>query len=213
MYDNKTLYLMAMGCDFSKSDAELLEHSDCENYRIRGYIVDKYGRDLFVEFTRGYKRRTTNKRTGTPLKKAIIEHDHKLCIDTQYDNADGSWRDCELERWVWEQDFTYCTGDILKAVNYMAGRKAYTAVVICDSLPRVHGNMAALAPEALKLEIYKLIGDKALEAAGIRERVALDCCITYRRHKEDNTVDIIWRRRSGEPAAVTWSMELERWVN
>ena len=80
MYDNKTLYLQAMGCDFWKDDQELLEHSDCQNYRIRGYIVDKYGRDLFVEFGAGCKYRTTNKRTGQPLKKAILEHKHKLCI-------------------------------------------------------------------------------------------------------------------------------------
>ena len=212
MYDNKTLYLMAMGCDFWKDDQEMLEYSDCQNYRIRGYIVDKYGRDLFVEFTRGYKRRTTNKRTGEPLKKAIIEHDHKLCVDTQYDNADGSWRDCKLERELWEQDLTYCTEDILKAANYMAGGDKYSRVIICDKLPQVYGNMAA-APEGLRQELQQLIGDKAQEAAGFRERTALDLCVTYRRNTTDNTIEVIYRKRSGEPGSVVWSIDRESWVN
>lgn len=212
MYDNKTLYLMAMGCDFWKDDLELLEHSDCQNYRIRGYIVDKYGRDLFVEFGAGCKYRTTNKRTGQPLKKAILEHKHKLCIDTQYDNADGSWRDSKLERELWEQELTYCTEDILKAVNYMAGRKAYTAVVICDRLPRVWGEQAA-ATEEIRAAVEKLGTEKMLEAAGFREKTAVENFVTYRTHEQDHTVELFYRRWNGEPISCTWSIDRECWVN
>lgn len=212
MNDNKTLYLQAMGCDFWKDDQELLENSDCGNYRIRGYIVDKYGRDLFVEFTNGYKRRTTNKRTGQPLKKAIVEHNHKLCIDTQYDNADGSWRDCKLERELWEQDLTYCTEDILKAVNYMAGGDIYKNVVICDELPKIWCNMAA-ATEEIRAAVEKLGTEKMLEAAGFREKTALENFVTYRTNKRDNTVELFYRRWNGTPISCTWSIDRECWVN
>ena len=112
----KTLFLEKRGCDFWNDD-EIMNISDVGNYRVCGQIVDKYGRNLFVEFGRCDKRRFTNKRTGAPLKKYVVEHHHKLHIDTQYDNFDGSFRDCEMDRMIYDADLEYTTSDILKAVN------------------------------------------------------------------------------------------------
>ena len=110
-----TLYLLEMGMH----DNNIL--TDIKNHRIR--VVENIdilykGKEynMFFEFTQGTHRRyrTTNKRTGAPLKKAVEEIILKdgLYIDTEYERTEtdergftwkSSWRNSALEREFYEE--------------------------------------------------------------------------------------------------------------
>ena len=210
---NKTLFLEKRGCDFSSRD-DLQNFSDCENYRICGYIVDKYGRNLFVEFSRGYKYRWNNKRTGAPLKHGPIrEHDHALSLNTQYDNFNGSWRDLELEKQVHTLDLNYTTTDILKAVDILAGPGEYTSIIICDRLPDLFNKTAWITTDGAA-RFYEIAGTTraTMEAcAGWREREALDKLAAYKVNKADNVIELYYNTGVGF-CSVNWSIDRAAWV-
>lgn len=198
-----TLYLEKRGSDFWNNDAEMLENSDCKNYRICGYIVDKYGRDLFIEFGAGTCWRRTNKRTGAPLKKMVAEHRHALRIDTEYSNRAGSWRDLDLEHEVHAAGLEYTTDGILEAVKILTGGKIkYNNVVICDYLPE---NTTA---EGLEAAAGASV-EKMKAAGGWRERYALDNMEAYSTNKKDQTITIYY---NGGAGSVLWSIARGQFV-
>lgn len=140
-----TLYLLEMGM----YDNDI--STDIKNHRIRVienidiiYKGEKY--NMFFEFTQGTHRhyRTTNKRTGAPLKKAVEEIILKdgLFIDTEYERTEtdksgftwtSSWRRADLEREFYEEHHAYTKRDILNVVNrYKVGEK-FTDICLIET--------------------------------------------------------------------------------
>lgn len=137
------LYLLEMGMN----DNNIL--TDIKNHRVRTvenidiiYNGEKY--NMFFEFTQctHWNYRTTNKRTGAPLKKAIKETlvVDGLHMDTQFErlvtNDNGytfemSYRKCDLEREVWDEHHKYTKKDILEIINRYAVKK-YDGVVLIE---------------------------------------------------------------------------------
>ena len=119
----KTLYLEKRGCDFWEDD-KIRSISDVGNYRVGSYdysIKGKDGNDYILElgqYTK-YNYRTTHKVTGKPLKKAIREvvMMYAICIDTQYENERGCWRNCGLEKELHAEPMLYTLENILAIVN------------------------------------------------------------------------------------------------
>ena len=123
------LYLEKRGCNFF-NDEPLKEISDVGNYRVGSYnysIAGKDGNNYIIEFTRCQKRRFTNKRTGKPLKKYIVEHDHKLYMSTQYENDSGCWGNVQLDEIIYKLELDYTLKDILAAVNLIS-KDEYTSI-------------------------------------------------------------------------------------
>ena len=135
MKNGKTLTLVKMGCDFFNGD-RINQLSDCENYRIetrKNLVKGKDGNEYFLIFGGYDKRRTryTNKRTGAQLKRPVDEVvlENALHIDTEFDDENGSWRNCKLESELCEMGLTFTKADILKAVNYISADN-YTEIEI-----------------------------------------------------------------------------------
>lgn len=134
----KTLYLEKRGCDFS-NDTINEGLSDVGNYRVGSYdysIKGKDGRTYTLEFGGCEKKnyRTTNKRTGKPLKKPVIEivQRNALHINTQYEASDGyTYRNPKLERDVYQSGLSYTKADILKVVNEISS-DVYTNIQFID---------------------------------------------------------------------------------
>jgi len=114
--------------------------------KLTAYVVNEQGRRYWVSFSswdRTYYR-TTNKRTGAPLKKAVVDHitRNALFVDTQidreetnglyYDWADskeyysytftGGGRDSITEKMARELDLTYTEENILLMLKHITGR-------------------------------------------------------------------------------------------
>lgn len=209
----KVLYLEKRGCDFYK-DAEMEQFSDCGNYRLCGWIVDRNGRDLFVEFTRGDARRYTNKRTGAELKKPVIDHRHKLYIWTQYDNFNGSFGDGKMEREINALPLEYNTTDILKAVAILAGNDSYKYIVICDELPKIFAEFASVTAEQLQ-HLEKIAGATVAElkaAGGWRERNALENLTAYNYNKRDKVITLYYDNFCAKACSVDWSVDRRCYV-
>lgn len=206
--NHKTLFLEKRGCDFSKYDTEMLENSDCENYRLCGRIVDKHGRNLFIELTRCDARRFHNIRTGKPLKNFVIEHSHKLYISTQYDNFDGSWRDLKLESKIYDLNLNYTQKDILKAVNILAGNKeAYNNIVIMDTMPDLWVHDARITSDDKKYlfeNIIQATPEEVDAVAGQRERNALKYLAGYKKTNGGETVELFYQNIWGDVYSVEW---------
>ena len=143
--EKNILYLLEMGMH----DDSIT--TDIKNHRIRVvenidiiYKGEKY--NMFFEFTQGTHRhyRTTNKRTGAPLKKAVEEIILKdgLFIDTQFERTEtdkngftweSSWRRVDLEREIFEEHHAYTKRDILDVVNrYKVGEK-FTDICLIET--------------------------------------------------------------------------------
>lgn len=141
----KVLYLRKMGMDDNNIT------TDVKNHRVRVienidiiYKGKKY--NMFFEFTQctHYNYRTTNKRTGAPLKKTIQELITKdgLGLDTQFERLEGTWPDgktpfyasyrkVDLEREVWNEHHEYTQKDILEIINRYAIEK-YDCIEFID---------------------------------------------------------------------------------
>ena len=80
-----------------------------------------------------HETRYTNKRTGAQLKHPVDEVvlENALHIDTEFDDENGSWRNCKLESELCEMGLTFTKADILKAVNYISADN-YTEIEIVD---------------------------------------------------------------------------------
>lgn len=143
--EKNVLYLMEMGMN----DNTIA--TDIKNHRVRVlknidivYKGKKY--NMFFEFSQAIHRRyrTTNKRTGKPLKKAVEEIILKdgLCVRTQFEKLEGtrkdgtpyysSWANLELESEFHNEHHEYTKKDILEIVNrYKVGEK-FTDVCLID---------------------------------------------------------------------------------
>ena len=173
----KVLFLERRGCIIRESKPENI---DLNNYRYVSRIVDTYGRDLFIEVTRGEKIRFTNSRTGAQLKKPVHVHGWKLHISAQYENMNGCFADLQIERDIWNNDYYFNSSDVLKAVNSIS-KDVYTSVIECDILPENLGFMPML-PKAEKTAFLEKIG----KAAADLPARALDTISAYR-FSDDNT--------------------------
>lgn len=153
---NKTLILVKMGCDFFANDCR---ESDIGNYRVEtrgGLVSGKDGRKYFLSFSHceRYETRTANKRTGKPLKNPVRElrNNNGLHVDTEYDDENGSWRNCKLESELWNMDLPYSKIGILQAVNHISADH-YSEVEIIDVS-----------------KIYKIGGFREREIIGAKEK-------------------------------------------
>ena len=135
-----TLYLRKMGMDDNSIMGDIKNHRVrvCENIDI---IYQGTAYNMFFEFMQWdrWTYRTTNKRTGKPLKKAVRElvNPNALCIDTQYEKSENgngyiwysSWRLSTLEKEVHAKIPEYNKADILKVVNTYSVQK-YNKIVL-----------------------------------------------------------------------------------
>lgn len=119
----KTLYLEKRGCNFW-SDDKINNISDVGNYRVTttgNKIKGKDGNNYFLEFTNWdrYTYRTTNKRTGKPLKHEVKEVLllNSLHVSTEFQNKNGTWGNLKLESKLHEKPMLYTIENILKVVN------------------------------------------------------------------------------------------------
>lgn len=133
----------------------LYEKKDLHCSRYYGTTAD--GKRLTIAFY-GNDRpvyRTVNKRTGRQLKKAVVDHVIKnaVHIDTQIDEAtpwhgrewlydhntkkydlriyDNSRRCVDLEKWVWNQQLTLNSENVLKIINHATGL-SYESIKLVD---------------------------------------------------------------------------------
>lgn len=155
--------------------------------KLAARMVNDQGRRYWVIFSTWMRTyyRTTNKRTGAPLKKAVVDHitRNALLIDTQIDREEtnglyydwqdskkyysytftGSRRDSTTEKMPRELDLTYTEENILLILKHITGRDY-------DGINIVHGEAvkpaewetiqarekAALQREMIGEEIEKL---------------------------------------------------------
>lgn len=119
------LLLERRGCEYFENETP----DTINNYRVctAERVPGKDGKEYFIEFTKWdkWRYRTTNKRTGAPLKKAVTEiiQRHALHIDTEYENGNGSWRNSRLEQALNNRGYDYSENDILAAVNSISAAK------------------------------------------------------------------------------------------
>lgn len=130
--------------------------TDIKNHRVRvlenidiEYKGIKY--NMFFEFLQGehWNYRTTNKRTGAPLKKGVREIVIKdgLFIDTQFEREEksasgytyqASYRKADLEREFYLEHHAFTRRDILEVVNrYKVGKKFDKVVLIEQEARRI----------------------------------------------------------------------------
>lgn len=133
-----TLFLEMRGCNFFEGD-EINNFSDVGNYRVGSYdysILGKDGISYILEFTNYDKRnyRRTNKRTGAPLKKEVVEivKKHALHIDTQYECTTGCYRNSRLEHNIHELLYSYTLNDILTVVNKISVKQYDRIILLWD---------------------------------------------------------------------------------
>lgn len=142
------LYLREMGMN----DPEI--STDIKNHRVRvieNIDIQYKGKpyNMFFEFTQGTHRRhrTTNKRTGKPLKHPVEEIILKdgLFIDTQYEKTEtdrtgrtweSSWRHSELEKEFWSEHHKYTKADILEVVNKYKTGEPFTDICLIETTAR-----------------------------------------------------------------------------
>lgn len=111
------------GCDFFADDNI---KSDIGNYRVcAADIKGEDGRTYFCEFCRAdmYRWRTTNKRTGAPLKKGVRELVARdiLSVNTCYEDERGAWGNSRLEMALWSMVLPYTFAGIEKAMEVITG--------------------------------------------------------------------------------------------
>ena len=139
------LYLLEMGMNDNNIKTNIKNHRVrvIENIDII-YKGEKY--NMFFEFTQGTHRnyRTTNKRTGMPLKKAVEEIILKdgIYIDTQFEKPKtdstgrtwfSSWRKSDFEEEFYREHLEYTKESILKIVNRYKIGEPFTEVCLIET--------------------------------------------------------------------------------
>ncbi len=142
------LYLLEMGMNDNTISTDIKNHRirTVENIDIQ-YKGELY--NMFFEFTQGTHRRhrTTNKRTGAPLKHPVEEIILKdgLFIDTQYEKTEtdrtgrtweSSWRNSEFEREFYNEHHGYTKKDILEVVNRYKVGEPFTDICLIETAAR-----------------------------------------------------------------------------
>lgn len=165
---------------------------------LKVQLISKEGRRALLHFyswQRTYYR-TTNKRTGAPLKKAVVDHvtENALILDSEfYSIAEGrmyyDWadkkeyyinylyddcrRDLELEAQPREKDMIFNKENILMLINEVTGRN-YAGIEIETEKNIIQEEPAewAAIKEAEKAAAYKAAIDAEIERlAGITEKL------------------------------------------
>lgn len=119
------LYLEKRGCDFLEDDKDARQKSDLENYRLFLEFIDRDGKRICGDVSRGAVR-SGDWRKGKP----VIVSTNGLYTDFQYENHTGcycyqSWRGPAGD---------YTKADVLKLVNSLSAVQ-YDGVEIVDNLP------------------------------------------------------------------------------
>lgn len=170
------LLLERRGCEYLKNETP----DTINNYRVctAERIPGNDGIMYFMEFTKWdrWHYRTTNKRTGAPLKKAVMEiiQPHALRIDTEYENKDGSWRNSRLEQVLNNRGYDYSESDILAAVNSISAVR-YDAIKYVETFTATeHGNFtpASVIYKWAKSHRLEQIGNKVKMYTGIYKYMA-----------------------------------------
>lgn len=142
--------------------------------KLEAYVINDQGRRYWVSFSNWERTyyRTANKRTGAPLKKAVVDHITKnaLLVNTQIDREEtnglyydwqdtkkyyqyiftGSGRDSTTEKMARDLDLTYTEENILLMLKHITGRDY-------DGINIVYG-------EAVKPAAWDAIAEKEKEA-------------------------------------------------
>lgn len=170
------LLLERRGCEYFKNETP----DTIKNYRVctAERVPGKDGKEYFIEFTKWdkWRYRTTNKRTGAPLKKAVTEiiQRHALHIDTEYENENGSWRNSRLEQALNNRGYDYSESDILAAVNSISAVK-YDGIKYVETFTATeHGNFtpASVIYKWAKAHRLEQIGNKVKMYTGIYKYMA-----------------------------------------
>lgn len=159
---NNTLYLREMGCSLNNG------LSDVNNHRVRvieniDILFQDHPYNMFFEFTswERYTYRTTNKRTGAPLKKAVKElvNINGIGIDTEYevpqtDEKTGytwrmSYRNSRLEREIYDKNYSYTKEDILKIINTYSVKKYNKVVLIEEAAKQITEKLGGYREKAI----------------------------------------------------------------
>lgn len=135
MFEN-VLFLEKRGCNFWKDEPST---SDVKNYRVCTHgerVLGKDNRYYFIEFSLWRDRkqvRYTHKKTGKPLKHPAFDiiNTNAVAIDTQYSDAEGSWRNCKLEEKLNAKNYSYTISDILAITNEIA-KGTFNRVIFAD---------------------------------------------------------------------------------
>jgi len=120
------LEMETRGCPFFEPHS-----SDIGNYRIttKEYLPLRDGRKMFFEFSicDHYNYRTTNKRTGAPLKKPVRELVKRdvAHVSTCYpkQSIDGGYicfRDLKMEANFWAALLPYTLKTVLDFINFVS---------------------------------------------------------------------------------------------
>ena len=170
------LLLERRGCEYFKNETP----DTINNYRVctAERVPGKDGKEYFIEFTKWDKwhYRTTNKRTGAPLKKGVTEivQYHALHIDTEYENENGAWRNSRLEQELNNRGYDYSESDILAAVNSISAVK-YDGIKYVETFTATeHGNFtpASVIYKWAKAHRLEQIGNKVKMYTGIYKYMA-----------------------------------------
>lgn len=130
------LFLEKRGCNFWKDEPST---SDIGNYRVCTHgerVLGKDNRYYFIEFSLWRDRkqiRYNHKITGKPLKHLAYDiiNTNAVAINTQYSDAEGSWRNCKLEKELDTKNYSYTISDILAITNEIA-KGTFNRVVFAD---------------------------------------------------------------------------------
>jgi len=204
----KTLFLEKRGCDFMKDDG-ICQHSDLENYRLCGRIVDKYGRNLFIEFGAA-----GNRLKGEQRK--LVPHYHKLYAHTSFENFDGTWGDLELDQAIWNGSYDYTKKGVLEAVEVMTDGKRYDKIIIADTMPDLCGNGARINDED-RTRMFQMIGlseEEANKQLITQGKIihALHRIAAYKMSKDGSELEIIYQLPTVEYSSFKWSFEEKRFI-
>ena len=170
------LLLERRGCEYLKDETP----DTINNYRVctAEKIQGNDGIMYFVEFTKWDRwiYRTTNKRTGAPLKKGVTEivQRHALHIDTEYENENGSWKNSRLEQALNNRGYDYSENDILAAVNSISAVK-YDGIKYVEAFTVTeHGNFtpASVIYKWAKAHRLEQIGNNVKMYTGIYKYMA-----------------------------------------
>ena len=159
------LYLEKRGCDFWEDDKDARQHSDLENYRLFLEFIDRDGKRICGDVSRGAVR-SGDWRKGKP----VIVSTNGLYTDFEYENHTGcycyqSWRGPAGD---------YTKADVLKLVNSLSAVQ-YDGVEIVDNLP----DAAHEYPEnVIELERVYLAGEHAAMVEETKQKIN-DSFITW----------------------------------
>lgn len=173
----KKLYLIEMGMQDNNITG------DIKNHRVRvteniDIIFNGKKYNMFFEFTEGDRRtwRDTNKRTGAPLKKPVIDsvQHNALWIDTQFEqeetNSNGhkfmmSYRQCNLEKEIHDNKPSFTRKDVLEIVNRYSIEKYSKVVLIEEEARRIINTCGGYREKAILADgiDFQTDGDSYME--------------------------------------------------